>query len=328
MARRRKRDKHLPQRMYLHHGTYLFVPKGAPKVNLGRDLSAAIAKYATIIGSLWAGRTVGDLIARYRAEVLPLKRAEQTRDTQGTQLARLAKAFGHMLPDNVTSQMCYAYADARRDAAGKPVPVAARHEVSLLGHVFRYGIRWGIATANPARNLDMGERKKREQVTLLQVEALKLHTTNERVHLMIDLAVSTGQRLGDILSFKREDVTADGLMIRQGKTGAKLAMEVTPTLAALIERAKAMKPQLGSPYLVRTRAGKRYTESGFKAIWQRLMRRHVEAGGVRFTFHDLRSVSADGAATLEEARDRLGHATADTTQRFYRRAPRKARPLA
>jgi hypothetical protein len=37
------------------------------------------------------------------------------------------------------------------------------------------------------------------------------------------------------------------------------------------------------------------------------MEKHVEAGGQHFTFHDLRSVSADWAETVEEARDRLGH---------------------
>ncbi len=78
--------------------------------------------------------------------------------------------------------------------------------------------------------------------------------------------------------------------------------------------------------LIRKRNGKPYSGVGFSAIWQRLMRKHVAAGGERFSFHDLRSVSADGAATLEEARDRLGHASSETTQRHYRRGVTKAKP--
>jgi len=58
------------------------------------------------------------------------------------------------------------------------------------------------------------------------------------------------------------------------------------------------------------------------------MAKHVTAGGQRLSFHDLRSVSADGAATVEEARDRLGHASAVTTQRHYRRAVTKVKPMA
>jgi len=56
------------------------------------------------------------------------------------------------------------------------------------------------------------------------------------------------------------------------------------------------------------------------------MTKHVKAGGQRFSFHDLRSVSADGAETAEEARDRLGHADVATTRRHYLRGLTKAKP--
>jgi len=55
------------------------------------------------------------------------------------------------------------------------------------------------------------------------------------------------------------------------------------------------------------------------------MARHVAAGGQRFTFHDLRSVAGD-EGSLKEARDRLGHASADTTQRYYRRGVQRSKP--
>ena len=160
-----------------------------------------------------------------------------------------------------------------------------------------------------------------------EVEAVRALAT-ERVQVIMDLAVSTGQRLGDILSFKREHITAEGLMIRQGKTGARIAMEITPALSEIIARAKSLKPQLGAgaEFLVRSRNGRRYTERGFKANWQRLQRKYAATGAARFTFHDLRSVSADGAATAEEARDRLGHTTVATTKRYYLRGAVKARP--
>ena len=80
-----------------------------------------------------------------------------------------------------------------------------------------------------------------------------------------------------------------------------------------------MSPQLPGEYVIRKRNGRPYTEDGFSAIWQRLMVKFAKSGGVRFSFHDLRSVSADGAATAEEARDRLGHASVETTKRHYLR---------
>ncbi len=155
MGRRRKQDKHLPQRVYLVHGSYWFRSKDGQPVNLGRDLADALARYARLIDGQWVGRTLGDVIDRYRTEVLPLKRSATTRADQAKQLVRLKQAFGIMLPDNVTARHCYAYQDGRRGEDGRRVPVTARHEISLLGHVFAKAIRWGVASQNPARGLEL-----------------------------------------------------------------------------------------------------------------------------------------------------------------------------
>ena len=55
------------------------------------------------------------------------------------------------------------------------------------------------------------------------------------------------------------------------------------------------------------------------------MQKHVKAGGQWFTFHDLRSVSVNDVP-IEEARDRLGHASSETTKRHYSRGVTKAKP--
>jgi integrase len=326
MGRRRKRDRHLPQRVYLDHGTYWFRPKQGKPVKLGRDLADALTRYASIIGAQWSGRTLGDAIDRYRLEVLPLKRSERTREDEARALDRLKGVFGHMLPDTVTAQALYKYQDTRRSKDGKPVPVAARHEVVLLGHVFSKAIRWGIASTNPVRGMDFGERAaKRAQVPIEQVEALKA-AAGERLSVAIDLAVSTGQRRGDLLALRRDQLTDQGIVFKQSKTGAGVLIEWSEDLRAIVDRAKQLAPQVPGEYLIRTRRGRPYSAAGFSAIWQRVMAKHVKAGGMRFSFHDLRSVSADGAATAEEAQARLGHASVQTTRRHYLRGVTRAKP--
>ena len=326
MGRKRTRDKHLPLRVYIDHGTYWFRPKGSKAVNLGRDLSDALAKYGAIIGPTWSGRTLGDVIDRYRTQVLPLKRSKHTRRDQGAQLDRLKRVFGHMQPDGVTAQHVYRYADERRNPKGLPAPVAARHEVSLLGHIFRKAIRWGVASSNPVRGLDLGPRSaKRSQVLLAEVEKVRA-LADERMRVAIDLAVCMGPRRGDLLSLRRENLTDEGIMFTQSKTGITQLIEWSDELRAIVARAKALKPQVPGEYLLRTRNGKPYTAAGFSANWQRLITKHVKAGGQRFTFHDLRAVSADGAATPEEARDRLGHASVETTTRHYLRGVKRGKP--
>jgi integrase len=328
MGRKRTRDKHLPQRVYLSHGAYFFRPKVGNAILLSRELPEALARYAAIIGSQqWSGRTLGDVIDRYRLEVLPLKRSARTREDEGKALDRLKGVFGHLLADNVTTQGLYKYMDTRRSKDGKAVPVAARHEIALLGHVYAKAIRWGVATSNPVRGMDFGERQaKRAQVTLEQVEALKA-LAGERIAVAIDLAVSTGQRRGDLLKLRRDQLSDDsGIVFHQSKTGAGVLIEWSQDLRAIVERCKRLAPQVPGDYLIRTRKGKPYTAHGFSAIWQRLMQKHVRQGGVRFSFHDLRSVSADGAATAEEAQARLGHASVETTKRHYLRGLTRAKP--
>ena len=325
MGRNRRQDRHLPAKVYLEHGAYYYRDGKKPRVQLGRELGEALTKYAALIGPAWSCRTLGDVIDRYRVEILPLKRAEQTRLEEGRALDKLKIAFGHMLPDNLTAVHCYGYIDRRRSKEGKPVPVAARHEIALLGHVYRLAIRWGAASLNPARGLLLPEKAgKRAYVSMEQVEAVKA-LASERMRLAIDWAIMIGQRRGDLLKLKRSDVLQDGIYVKQGKTEAELLIARSADVDALVVRSDAMSPQIPREYLIRKENGRPYTASGFSANWQRLMRKHVAAGGQRFTFHDLRSVSVN-ETPIEEARDRLGHASAETTKRHYARGVTKARP--
>ena len=176
------------------------------------------------------------------------------------------------------------------------------------------------------RGIDYGARAgKRRKVELEEVGRLR-KIAGERMRLAIDLAVSTGQRRGDLLALTRAQLRDDGIVFSQSKTGAGVMIEWSDDLRAIVERAKAMAPQIPAEYLIRKANGRPYTARGFSAIWQRLMAKYVKAGGQRFSFHDLRSVSADGAQTAEEARDRLGHADVATTKRYYLRGITRAKP--
>lgn len=325
MGRNRRHDRHLPAKVYLEHGAYYYRDGKKPRVQLGRELPEALAKYATLLGPAWSLRTLGDVIDRYRVAVLPLKRAEQTRLEEGRALDKLKIAFGHMLPDNVTAVHLYGYIDARRSKEGKPVPVAARHEIALLGHVYRLANRWGASSGNPVSGMQLPKKApKRRYVPTHEVDAVKV-LASPRMRLAIDLAVMIGQRRGDLLKLKHTDVRPDGLYVKQGKTQAELLIGMSTDLQALLDESKAMSPQIPREFVLRRSNGRHFTATGFSSNWQRLMRKHVAAGGQRFTFQDLRSVSVNDTE-VEEARDRLGHASAETTKRHYLRGVTKARP--
>ena len=76
-----------------------------------------------------------------------------------------------------------------------------------------------------------------------------------------------------------------------------------------------------------------FTSDGFRSNWHRLMTKATTPGDKgqpaalteRFTFHNLRAKSASDDA-LEVATERLAHDDPRTTQKVYRRKPRRARP--
>lgn len=69
--------------------------------------------------------------------------------------------------------------------------------------------------------------------------------------------------------------------------------------------------------------------AAFSSAWRRVIDRakaHGEGSGAAFRFHDLRAKSASDDS-LAAASLRLGHADARITQRVYRRAPARVKPL-
>jgi integrase len=327
MGRPRKTNHSLPKGMTCERGAFYFRGKDRKRIPLGQDITLAIPKYKALVGTQDRVRTLHDVIERYRLEVLPLKRSKVTRDNEGRSLTRLDRVFGHFLPDNITAPMCYEYMDKRLTRDGRKAPVAGRHEISLLGHVLGKSIRWGAGVANVVRTLEKSQKSKRTRYVTDEEYAACRILANPRMQVAMDLARNIGQRRGDLLKLKHEDCTPDGIVIRQGKTGAGVLVEWTPTLRKTIRAATKFAPDIPREFVLRARSGKPYSGTGFSAIWQRLMRRFVATGGVRFTFHDLRAKAGSDTATLAEAQALLGHASPETTKRVYKRNLTRARPV-
>lgn len=291
------------------------------------NLGVALAKYAALVGPLPAPRTLHDVIERYRLSVLPLKRLAQTRKDEDRALTRFEGVFGHFLPDNLTAPQCYTYLDVRRDKDGELAPVAARHEISLLGHVLGKAIRWGAATTNVVRTLEKQPKNKRTRYVTDEEFAACRALANPRMQIAMDLARNIGQRRGDLLRLRHADCLETGVIFRQGKTGAGVLVEWTVALRATVEASKKLTPDIPREFVIRKRNGRGYTARGFSAIWQRLMAKYVKVGGVRFTFHDLRAKAGSDKATIEEAAALLGHASTETTKRVYKHNLTRARPV-
>lgn len=309
--------------MSCEHGAYYLRPSGKPRVALGRDFGKAMSEYGRLLSATWSGRTLADVIDRYRAEVLPLKRSKKTRTDEERGLLLLRAVFGRMIPADLTPRDCYRYLDMRRTKDGAVAPIAARHEIVLLGHVYSKAIRWGVATHNPCRKLELPKVAVRARyVEDAELQAAR-GLASDRLQVAIDIAYLTGLRAGDVRNLTRGCLTDEGIAVTASKTSKAAVYTWSPELRAVIDRAKRIAPQLPGTFVVRNRKGRAYTASGFAALWQALMRRYAKAGGVKFQFKDIRAKNASDSASLAEASERLQHSTtAITAQRYMRKAAR------
>ena len=146
--------------------------------------------------------------------------------------------------------------------------------------------------------------------------------------IAMDLALLTGLRRGDLIGLTRDDVLDEGLRVQTGKTDMPLLFEWTQELRQVIETALSMPPRVRR-HIICNRAGHGYTPDGFSTVWKRARARALREGILTepYRFNDIRAKSASDDADVERASQRLGHASRQTTERFYLRTPRKVSPL-
>lgn len=322
MGRRRQKNKNLPKRVYPHHGSYRYVPKFGPPVTLARldDYAGMLRKLAKILDERPPMDTLAAVMDRYLLEVIPNK-GEQTQVDHSRMLINLKKSFGHMQPNDLRAHHAAKY----RDKRGEKAPTAANRELQLLSHVCTMAFEWGAMELHPLRGLRKISIPQRERY-VTDAEYLHVHSlATPMVRCVMDLALLTGLRRGDIFKLRRNNMTDAGIEIKTGKTGARLLFEWTPALRQVVKDALKIQPQVRA-WIVCNRKGKQFTKNGFDSVWSRLMAKAVKNVD-RFQFRDLRAKNASDEPELAVAQARLGHTSSEITERVYVRTAKKVRPL-
>jgi integrase len=264
---------------------------------------------------------------RYRKDVLPTK-GRKTQLEQDKQLDRLIAVFGAMPVADIRPQDVRAYLDARS------AKVLANREIALLSHVYNRAREWGhTAGENPVRGVTKHkERPRKVYVTDAMFRAV-YEQADPVLQDAMDLALSIGQRVRDVLSAKRAQIVDGYLELRQAKTGKPLRIELTPALKAVIDRALGRQRAAASMWILAKDDGSPLS------YWQLRDRFDLARAKVRgegkdpaanaladWQFRDLRAKNASDSETLQEAQERLGHTSNSVTRRVYRRGE-KVRPL-
>ena len=322
MGRKRQKHKNLPPRVYVHHGSYRFVPKLGNPVTLAKvsDYGGMLRALADVLGDSRNLDTLVSVMDRYLVEVIPGK-GPQTQKDHTRMLKNLKAVFGEMAPNDLRQPHVAKY----RDARGKKAPTAANHELQLLSHICTMAVEWGAMDRNPLLGLRKLPRPPRQRYVSDDEYKVVHSMAAPMIACVMDLALLTGLRRGDILRLKRDNLTDTGIEIRTGKTGARLLFEWTPELQQVVKDAQKLKPQFRQ-WIVCNRKGQPFTKNGFDSVWNRLMAK-AEKKIDRFQFRDLRAKNASDEPELAVAQARLGHTSAEITERVYVRTAKKVRPL-
>jgi len=190
-------------------------------------------------------------------------------------------------------------------------------------------MRWGSVNRNPCIGVAKHKEKGRDRyIQDSEFEGVK-SIAGELIATVMDFAYITALRKGDILSMRLEQITDEGIWVKQNKTGAKQLYEWSRGLPDVVARAKALKRPIRGLHLFCTRQGQPYSDSGFKAMWHRIQVKWAEQGGNRFTFHDIRAKALTDAKNLGmDAQTLAGHSSAAMTEHYIKqREFKRVKPL-
>lgn len=263
--------------------------------------------------------TVNQILERYERDCLP-ELAPRTQIDYTRHLAKLRQVYGSAIAQELRPKDFGPYLDVKRGKCQR-----VKH-LAVLSAAFTQAVSyWYLLPSNVLRDVKRPKSKPRDRLVTAEEFASVRALAPHRVQLAMDLAVMTGQRQGDLLSMKWADIRDMEVHIYQSKTGKRLAIEITPDLESVLDRCWGLPNR--SEYVLTRRYGGRYTGEGFRAMWQRNMRKYVKGGGTRYTFHDLRALAATRCATPEIAMRLLGHSNISMTMRVYRRGVEKVKAL-
>ena len=257
--------------------------------------------------------------------------APRTQKDYRRHLAKLREAFGNVPASELEPRQLAEWMDVKRGRQQR------NRQLAVLSSVYTKAIRrWHWVKVNPCRETERHEAKPRTRLIADKEFYACKALAQIRVQRAMELALKTGQRQGDILNFRWSDITeteiddpdkpgqkkiVTELNVFQTKTGKRLGIGIDKELEGILDACWLLKGggKDGSPYILATRSGKRYTSEGFRACWQRTMQRWMRQGGENFHFHDIRALCASKCKTPEEAMRLLGHTTLAMTLRVYLR---------
>lgn len=333
--------------------------KPRKEIPLGSDYVLAVQKWAELTSGKKppAGQgTFPHVLDVYWKHVVPTKAVRTQKDNEAER-GWLLKFFGNppapldsIEPTHIKQYQRWRCNEARTAAEaknaervklGRPLveinpkigQVRANREKALFSHIWNFARSEGYTNKpNPCAGIKDFTEHARGVYVDDPLMASVMAVAAKPLQFAIRLAHLTGQRPSDVVRMSETAIKGNELFISQGKTNAKLRMQIVGELAGLLAEIRAFKAGFNVqalPLLI--------DESGVPLTMNALRNRFDdarEAAGIDkklFQFRDLRAkaaTEADDASGTRTAQALLGHTTEGMTADYIRHtAGKKVQPL-
>lgn len=328
---------------------------------VGPDPEDAERRLLAIEALLKTGRTVEEALAAVFGEFfgpkaslkdvgeqfLASRRKADKPSTQVTDARRMDILLRAPWATKPLGQVTPADLMAWRATREKDVSCATvNRDLGLLSRVYVWAQRheWVPAGYNPARLVEKRKEEEREPCYLSASECLvAIDAACDELRPLLVTALDAGARRSELLSLTWADIDWERKRIRfLGRSTKTGRVRYVPVRDALLEELKALRvgrprvPRGTSPIFTR-RNGKPLTKENVRTRFEALKRRLKKANEEseteaipneklgRLRFHDLRHTCASllvaQGVPIYEVKERLGHSTVVTTERYAHFAP-------
>lgn len=286
-------------------------------------------------------RTLNDVIAKYRKEVLPHKSLNSQR-IEGTYIKFWSQELGtyalsFLTPEIISGKIALlnGTGDKRQHSPGnKPIKPKSRKTIKLyrdnLEIMLKHAQNWGwLGNKSPVEGVTRITKANKERVRFLNDSERKALLTackespNPQLYPIVIFALCTGARKNEILKLTLSDLNLEKqvAILRETKNGETRKVPIVSYLKCTLEQHLKWREQHVSQmpkaldFLFPRKDG--YKSIDIRKAWENA---RDKAGITDFRFHDLRHSAAsylamNGASQLEIA-EVLGHKTLQMVKRY------------
>lgn len=308
MNRPRKSKGPYPPCFYFKHNAF-YVVRQNKWIPLGKDYALALAEYGRIMGTARVGgmpKAIEDFYGN-----LPKDLAQATKDQYRYAADVLKRKLAAFEPQDLKSKHVAAIKQSLAET-----PNMANRVLSFLRQVCADLVERQVLDTNPCVGVKRLPEAKRKRL-LSPEEWWAIHAqAGPRLQVIMELQFLTGQRIGDVLTIRRSQLTDAGIVFEQQKTGNKLTIRWNADLTSAVERAKAMGGDAPTLSLLR---GNRGGTPDYRSVSLQFQIAAKAAGVNDARLNDSRARSATSVKKAGgNARALLGHTTEANTSRYLR----------